>query len=256
MSTFVRYSKYYDRLYADKDYEAETAYTLRLLNRDRAGIASILELGCGTGVHAALLAGRGLEVRGIDLSEEMLAHASGRAASLDAASRSRVSFGLGDARTVRTGASYDAVMSLFHMMSYQTQDTDLAQVCETAEAHLRPGGFFLFDFWYGPAVLSQGPSRRRKQLEDDQVLITRLAEPTVLPAQNIVEVRYTVDVQDKQSAKVESVVETHRMRFLFLPEVEAMLDASGFDLVLTEEWLSSCPPSPETWSVCALARRR
>ena len=33
MSTFARYSKYYDRLYADKNYEAESAYIRNLLNR-------------------------------------------------------------------------------------------------------------------------------------------------------------------------------------------------------------------------------
>nr|MBA2706707.1 SAM-dependent methyltransferase [Gemmatimonadaceae bacterium] len=55
MSVFGSYSRYYDLLYRDKDYAAESAYVASLLAVHAPGARSILEIGCGTGAHAAEL---------------------------------------------------------------------------------------------------------------------------------------------------------------------------------------------------------
>ena len=51
MSIFDNYSQYYNLIYKDKDYETEVDYTHRLLTRFNSG-KKLLELGCGTGIHA------------------------------------------------------------------------------------------------------------------------------------------------------------------------------------------------------------
>ena len=57
---FIDYAKYYDTLYQDKDYKAETDYVVSFFkNSDSKSAGSILELGCGTGKHALCFAQKG-----------------------------------------------------------------------------------------------------------------------------------------------------------------------------------------------------
>ena len=56
---FDAYSNYYDLLYQDKDYVAETEYINSLISSYSKNAESILELGSGTGIHAGLLANIG-----------------------------------------------------------------------------------------------------------------------------------------------------------------------------------------------------
>ena len=55
MSVFRHYARYYDLLYRDKDYAAEAAYVSKLLGRYGDHAASILDIGCGTGLHALVI---------------------------------------------------------------------------------------------------------------------------------------------------------------------------------------------------------
>jgi SAM-dependent methyltransferase len=254
-STFGTYSSYYDLLYRDKDYAGETEYISRLLSDHSGGEAtSLLELGCGTGIHACRLAAQGMVVHGVDASQSMLTAADARIAADSSLSR-RVSFQLGDARSVRTGSRYDAVASLFHVVSYQTTNEDLSAMMTTAAEHLGRGGVFLFDFWYGPAVLWQRPSLRVKRLSDERFSITRLAEPAMREAANVVDVHYTVFIESVADASISKIVETHRMRYLFLPEVDHLLARHGFVRERAEEWLTGAAPSTHTWGVCVVARK-
>ena len=244
---FDSYARYYDLLYRDKDYVAEADYLASHLRRHAPKVASILELGCGTGAHAEHLARMGYAVHGVDQSETMLARAAVRKSSLPADIAARLSFGRGDVRTVRTGATYDAVVSLFHVMSYQVTNADLQAAFTTAAVHLRPGGLFLFDFWYGPAVLAQRPETRVKRLEDESIKVTRIAEPVMHENECAVDVNYSVFIEEKKSGSVRQVRETHRMRYLFLPEL-ALLRGPAFRERGSRAWMSEEAPDPQSWA--------
>lgn len=246
-TVFARYSRYYDLLYRDKDYAAEAAYLASHLRRYAPHAERILELGCGTGAHAEHLARMGYAVHGVDQSEPMLARATARKAGLPAETAARLSFASGDVRSVRAGATYDAVISLFHVISYQTTNADLQAVFATAAAHLRPGGLFAFDFWYGPAVLAQQPEVRVKRLTDGTIDVTRLAEPVMRANENVVDVNYTVFIVDKATGAMQQVRETHSMRYLFLPEL-AFLRGTAFAERSTHAWMSADALSVQSWS--------
>lgn len=48
---------------------------------------------------------------------------------------------------------------------------------------------------------------------------------------NIVDVDYHIFIRDKKTQQVEEVRETHRMRYLFYPEVEDIVEKYGFKLL-------------------------
>ncbi|UCV06661.1 class I SAM-dependent DNA methyltransferase [Dechloromonas denitrificans] len=253
---FDVYARYYDLLYRDKDYASEAGFVAEQLRRHQPAGSRILELGCGTGIHAEYLARKGFHVHGVDLSAEMLVKAEARKASLPPEIAACLSFSQGDVRTVRVGAQFDAVVSLFHVMSYQNSNADLAAAFATAAQHLGPGGVFMFDYWYGPAVLLQKPEVRVKRLGDDQIEVLRIAEPVLRLAENVVDVNYSVIIKTKASCEVRQINETHSMRYLFLPEIPQLASGPEWASCTSTAWLKDVVPTEQDWAGFSVIHRR
>ena len=254
MNVFASYARYYDLLYRDKPYREEADHVRRLILSHVPKAYTIVELGCGTGAHAEHLARAGMEVNGADLSEWMLERAAARRATLPDDAAQRLHFSHGDVRYVRLDVRADAVISLFHVMSYQSENADLQAMFGTAREHLRPGGVFIFDAWYGPAVLADRPVVRVKELADDEVRITRIAQPTLHPGRNLVDVHYRIIACEKKTGRCSETEETHRMRYLFSPEVELLATHAGLSVIDAHEWMSGRAPGFDTWGVCFVCR--
>ena len=184
---FNYYAVYYDLLYKEKDYKAETEYIVRLLEEKGFTTGSILELGCGTGKHAEQFAKMGYSVHGIDLSSAMIKEANKRKPSHLS---NQLDFEIGDICEYSIDKKFDAVISLFHVASYMIKNEQLVAMFETAARHLNPGGIFIFYFWYGPGVLTTPPSIRVKRLENEEVNVLRIAEPQIHSNENVA-VSYT-----------------------------------------------------------------
>jgi SAM-dependent methyltransferase len=254
MTVFGNYAHYYDLLYRDKEYKAEAHFIEELIQNHAPDTQSILELGCGTAIHAALLAELGYEVHGVDLSAEMLEKAEERLSTLNPKVVAKLKFSQGDIRTVRVEQKFDVVISLFHVFSYQTTNQDLQAAFATAKAHLNPGGLLIFDCWYGPAVLSDRPAVRVKRLEDEKIQVTRIAEPLIYPNDNLVDVNYHVFIRDKASGTVEEVQETHKMRYLFKQEIDYLLTDNDLKLVAFGEWMTKIQAGFNSWGVYFIGR--
>jgi SAM-dependent methyltransferase len=251
---FDRYARYYDLLYRDKDYHHEAEFIMSLLKDHAPRAQQILELGCGTGIHAQMIAEAGYHVSGIDFSDAMLDSANNRRRGLAVDLGSRLVFDKGDVRTYRAGRKFDAVLSLFHVFSYQTTNTDLNATFRTASEHLDHGGTLIFDYWYGPAVLSQRPETRVKRLRDEDMSIVRVAESTMNDTRNTVEVNYETMVHAHGAMEV--IHESHRMRYLFIPEIEMLAEMHGLECVTHQEWLGDGQPSARTWSAFSVMTKR
>lgn len=253
MTVFNDYARYYDLVNRDKDYAGEAGYVAGLIDKAHPGARRILELGCGTGLHAIELAKLGLAVDGVDASLDMLNLARARLGSVPAELARSLSFIQGDARSFSNGGYYDAVISLFHVASYQVTEEDITRYLNTAVSHLVDGGAFVFDFWYGPAVLSDRPTVRVKRFADNATKITRISEPRLLVNRNLVEVNFDIQVEDLRARSHSAIFEQHLMRYFFLPELEAALGRAGFSRWHAEEWITGNEPADTTWGVCITA---
>jgi len=143
---------------------------------------------------------------------------------------------------------------MFHVMCYVTGNAGQDAAFATARAHLKPGGQFFFDFWYGPAVLSDRPSVRTKQVSDERIEVKRTSTPVLHVNENIVDVNFDVLVRSRLDGREQRVHECHRMRYLFLPEIRQRLAASGFEFVASHGWMTREPLGEDTWLGCVLAR--
>lgn len=253
-SVFGLYSAYYDLLYCDKDYGAEAAFVNEQLKLANLADGRLLEFGCGTGAHAEHLIKLGYTITGVDQSAEMLEAAAARRAGFADHLVGNLTLVLGRISDVSLGESFAGVVSLFHVMSYQSDTVDLLKTFRAARAHLEVGGIFLFDFWYGPAVLSEQPLVRVKRMANRTIEVTRISEPRLLAQDNAVDVAYQVFVRNRATGHVEEFSESHRMRYFFVPELVHLLGESGFVCDGVFEWMTSSVPTTRSWAAYAIAR--
>lgn len=249
------YSTAYDSIYHEKNYAAEAAFVLSKVSDGRpAENLDLLDMGCGTGVHAVAFAQSGAKVSGIDLSHEMLRQARRRADRLEPEVSSRLTFKQADIRDANIHKKFDAITSLFHVLGYMASDEDLSAALQTARRHLRPGGLFLFDFWYGPAVLAAPPESRERRIASEGREIIRTMTPEWFQNNQTVAVNYVLQERDLITGAITETNERHLVRYYFVEELARGLAAAGFSVVEFAEFLTGAEPNSGTFSVYCLVR--
>jgi predicted TPR repeat methyltransferase len=223
------YADSYDHFYVDKDYAAECDFLEEVMRRYAAGpVRTILDLGCGTGGHALLLARRGYEITAVDRSEEMLRIAQAKAA---VNGQQPAVFHQGDIRTLDLGQTFDVVTAMFAVMGYMLSNEDLASALRSARRHVAPGGILIFDAWFGPGVLSDRPSDRYKLIEVNGERIVRFAHTEMDVISHTAAVHYHV-LRLRNNQIAGETREVHRMRYLFPQEIAYFLSTCGFGIEL------------------------
>lgn len=249
MSAFRRYARYYDLLNRGKDYAAEARFVDELLAGGGQARGTLLDVGCGTGAHAREFARLGWRVTGVDLSADMIQQAAERTPAELA-----VGFAQGAAADFDLRQQFDAVVSLFHVASYQADAGELLRMLRNIRRHIRAGGRLVFDFWHGGGVRADPPGRRERTARDDELKVTRVATPTHDPQRQIIEVRYDIVAEQARGGAREEIKELHRMRYYFRPEIEESLREAGFALEQTRSGLTPEPLSETSWYGLVVAR--
>lgn len=250
METFRDYAYYYNAFYKDKDYERESKQIDYLIRKYSSNVHSIINYGCGTGKHDLELTKLGYICTGIDLSEIMIDIAKKNSQIVN----EKINFSVADIRTYMPQEKYDAVLSLFHVMSYQNRNEDVIAAFRSARKALEKGGLFLFDTWYGPGVLSDKPVVRAKEIEDEQYKLIRIARPIMHDEKNVVDVCYEVLVIDKKTNETKVIEEVHNMRYFFRPEIELFLQQTGFELVDSFDGNTLSRTSFNSWTSYFIAK--
>jgi SAM-dependent methyltransferase len=247
------YAGAYDSLYGDKDYAGECDVIERLFRRYASHpVSTVLDLGSGTGNHAYPMANRGYEVVGVERSLSMLSVARSKLAN--AGAKQTPLFEQADVRTVDLGRQFDAAIMMFAVLGYQFENSDVLAALKTARRHLRAGSLFLFDVWYGPAVLHERPSSRVKLTPNHQGKILRVVSSELDVSHHLCRVTYHVwsFSTDKIISETE---ETHSMRYFFPLELQLFMECADFTLIR----LGAFPdfdkePDITTWNVLGVAR--
>ena len=145
---FDLFAEYYDAIYkAFKDYPGEADAVTSLIRRIRPGSKTILDVACGTGEHARLLAERGFVVDGLDVNAAFVRlarqkHSAGR-------------FYEADMADFQISAQYDVVMCLFSSIGYLRTLDRVSSAFKCFRDHLAPGGMIIVEPWFPPGVLDE-----------------------------------------------------------------------------------------------------
>lgn len=186
------------------------------------GAASVLDLGCGTGVFALLLAERGIDVIGVDPA----------GASLDVArakpGADRVTWIYGDASAIPPSVSVDLVTMTANVAQVFVTDEDWLATLRRLHAALRPGGRLVFEV--------RDPTRRAWEGWTEEATRGTTAVPGVGPVTDWVQVTDVagegelVTFESPNTFEADGTVITSRstLRFRSRDAIEASLRASGF----------------------------
>ncbi|MDQ0967608.1 SAM-dependent methyltransferase [Flavobacterium sp. W4I14] len=248
VNNFEEYSQYYNLLYKDKNYGVEVDYVIDLIKQYNQGGQHILELGSGTGIHANLFAKKGYNVLGLERSVNMVEIASQKKSK-------NVQFQIADITHFEVEKKFDIALSLFHVISYLTNNKQLISTFKNVFKSLNPGGLFIFDVWHSPAVYHQKPEKRTKTLKNNTIEVIRYANPIVFSEQNTIEVNYEINVREISTNKTSIIQEKHPMRHFSQPEIELLSFTTGFEVLNSEEFLTKNSPSVDTWGVCYILKK-
>jgi len=182
-----------------------------------------------------------------------LAQAEAKKGAATTGPNSPPTFQQGDARVVRLGRRFDAVIMMFAVLGYQTSNQDLLAALANVREHLQPGGAFIFDVWYGPAVLATRPGQRIKVLRTGDGSLIRTADGSLDIARHLCTVTYHLWRLSGERL-VGETRESHQMRYFFPLELELALAHSRLEL----RQLSAFPsletkPNESTWNVLGVA---
>ena len=131
----------YDRLTGDVDYEAVVDFYRQILSGEGLSPRTAVDLACGTGSVALLLARSGLQVTAVDMSEEMLCVAAQKAQEENLA----VTFVCQPLQQLRLMRGVDLAVCALDSLDYITDPSDCREAIRRVYKVLNPGGCFIFD---------------------------------------------------------------------------------------------------------------
>ena len=141
MDAYHELAQSYDRLTNDVDYEATVDFYYEILKREGLSPRTAVDLACGTGSVTAILARKGLQVIGVDMSEEMLTVAQQKAMELENMPR----FVCQPLQELRLPRGVDMAVCALDSLDYITNPEDCKEAIRRIWKALNPGGIFIFD---------------------------------------------------------------------------------------------------------------
>ena len=208
----------YDALHYErgKDYRREAEEVVARIRRHRPDALSILDVGCGTGMHLASLARMGFDVEGVELSAAMLAVAAERVGA---------PLHQGDMRTFRLDRRFDAVVCLFSAIGYMTTLDDMAAALRTMGDHLVDGGVLVVEPWFTPDRWWEGTTDSESTTAG-ALAVARVSRSWREGDQSLMEMRYAL----ARPERTWSFTEIHRMGLFTTEQQLELYRAAGFEV--------------------------
>ena len=141
MDAYKELAASYDRLTNDVDYAAVVDFYQKILEREGLKPRTCVDLACGTGSVSVLLAQKGMEVIGVDMSEDMLTVAFDKVCDMERPPR----FICQKLQELKLPRGVDLAVCALDSLDYVTDPTDCAEAIRRVYKALNPGGIFIFD---------------------------------------------------------------------------------------------------------------
>jgi len=171
MTAFTSTAAYYEAL-ADKEGRLDREGPFLLDVFRRAPGPRVLDMACGVGLHAAFMAAHGAEVTALDLSQDMVAHASRRRP------HPKIFYTVGDMRRL-VGEPWDLALCLGNSFALVHTPDEVEDVFRATFAALNPRGLFVAQVVNGAALAYRKPRHRveRHRIGAEEVVAVKSLVP-------------------------------------------------------------------------------
>lgn len=167
-------SPYYPILYCNRNEDEAKFFIQNMVGHlHLAQQSKVLDLACGSGRHAMEFVRLGMDVVGIDLSEQAISRAS-------ALANGRAEFFVHDMRQLFWDRHFNLVVNLFTSYGYFHDRDDDRKVMHSVHDALVPGGYFVMDYLNVPKVLSNLVPAERVERDGTIFNIERRVERNVV----------------------------------------------------------------------------
>lgn len=222
---FSKSVRYYDKIYAFKDYEGEVERLVAIIGENvRSGGNRLLDVACGTGRHVELLKGR-FAVEGLDVSEEFLEVARLR--------NPDVVFHQGDMMDFELGRRFDVVTCLFSSIGYVRTLENLSRAVDCMARHVVPGGIVLVEPWFTPDAWRAG-TVHGQYIDEPELKIARINASFVEGRLSYFDLHHLVGTPEG----TEHFVERHELGLFERSEMTAAFENAGLEVSYDEEGLT------------------
>jgi SAM-dependent methyltransferase len=241
VEAYSRLAGVYDEIVVDPCHGRLASYFDELWGADTAGVRSVLDLGCGSGLLAAELVTQGYSVVGVDASEAMLAVARERLGS-DVVLRRMT---LPD---LTLEGVFDAAVCTLDGFTYLSPD-DLRRTMIAVGARLRPGGWLVFDLHTDAMMdftIARGVVAGRSAATDFE--ISSVVDPSARTCD-------TTIVVTPRGESGDPFCERHRQYFHRHADVRRSLNDAGFGVTAVTEEYTHRPADAATRCATWTSRR-
>jgi ubiquinone/menaquinone biosynthesis C-methylase UbiE len=223
---FSKSAQYYDEIYAsiDKDYAAEAKKTHGFIQKYKQTKGkSLLDVACGTGVHASLLS-KYYQVEGLDLDSKMLAVAKKK--------HPKIRFHQGDMIDFELNRQFDVIVCLFSSIGYVKTRVRLQKAIKSMSQHLLPGGVLLVEPWFTPKQWYSGRASMA-QVNKPELKIVRMSYSAQKGKISTIEFQYLIGT----SKGIEHSIEIHELGLFTHKEYMDAFKAAGLKVTHDPEGL-------------------
>lgn len=224
---FSQSAELYDLIYSSfKDYAREAGQIAGLLHKVHPRCGTLLDVACGTGEHARLLAAEhGFEVDGVDLDPAFvrIARAKNPAGRFEEANM--VDFHL--------GRRYDAVICLFSSIGYAATLPNVERALAGFREHLADGGVVIVEPWFPPGVLTHG-HRDMRTIEAQGFRVVRVSHIEV--HDRLSRIRFEYEIRGPEG--VRHATEDHELGLFTTDEMLLSFAAAGLSADYDPEGLT------------------
>lgn len=223
----------YDSMTTDVDYPKWADYIEKQFHRGERSIHTVLDLACGTGSLSWLLAKRGYEVIGVDISPDMLAQAMDKA---EEEMETPPVFLCQAMEHLDLYGTVDACICMLDSVNHVVKPQILLQAFSRVHLFLEPGGLFLFDIL----------TREHFKSLDGDMFIDETEDAYCVWRTDYEEKRavctYIMDVFFRQGELWTREQEIQEERAYTEEEIEALLNKVGFQQIQQHGALEMAPP--------------
>lgn len=248
MDAYTGFAAVYDMFMDNIPYGKWSEYLTSLLEEYGVTDGLVLDLGCGTGTLCRLLAARGYDMIGVDVSDEMLEIAMEKQAE----NPDGVLYLHQDMREFELYGTVRAVVSICDSMNYLMEYEDLVQVLKLVNNYLDPKGVFVFDlntvYKYREELGEQTIAENRD--EGSFIWENFYDEEEML---NEYDLTLFIREEDGRYRKYE---ETHYQRAYGLETVKQAIDEAGMEFVAAYDAFTKEPPREDSERIYVVARER
>lgn len=239
---FKKYATIYDYFNLDKNYDKEVNYLLKIIKRfKKKKVHKILDIGCGTGNHANLLAKKKFFVVGVDKSSDMINIARKKFKKILFININK-----------KLSLNFDICYSFFHVVSYLKNNYQLNKLFDYASKKLDKNGLFIFDYWFKPGVLIDPPKEKIKYLNKHDKTYIRFTQFRHLKKLNIIKILFNFFILNKKEIK--SFREIHEMKYYDIKQLNFYLKKNNFIILKNYSWLEFNLPK-KNWYACIVAKK-